>query len=174
MTTNASTGQHTVLAASHDLSSCWASLSTSLTPSTYSSVAACLLSSFCKSLFDFTKALAVHITVTRIFIAIFAILVAAFIADCALKPRYPHSLPRVGYGDSLLATLRNWLGYVFHFNDWVDEGYNKVTPFFYICCYPVPSSSPPVLQTQSGLCRSFGRLSSTGDCCAPEPNSLDA
>ncbi|CAK7270334.1 hypothetical protein SEPCBS57363_004047 [Sporothrix epigloea] len=142
MTTNTSTGQQSVLAASHGLPSCWASPSTSLVPVTYSSVAVCLLSRFCKSFFDSAATLAVYITATRIIIAIFAFLVAAFLVDCALKPRYPHSLPRVGYGDSLLATLRNWLGYVFHFNEWVDEGYNKFSKHNRAFVVPSAASRP--------------------------------
>ncbi|KAK3945482.1 cytochrome P450 [Diplogelasinospora grovesii] len=51
--------------------------------------------------------------------------VSAFIVDFTWKPRYDKSLPRVGNGDGLVGTIKNWFGYVVHFNDWVDEGYEK-------------------------------------------------
>ncbi|CAK7268116.1 hypothetical protein SEPCBS119000_002897 [Sporothrix epigloea] len=121
MATNTSVGQHTVLAAGrHGLPSCWSSPSTSA-----NSVAACCVGGLFTALGHAATTLAGHLTIMRIITAALVFFVAAFLAECALKPRYPASLPRVGYGDSLLATLRNWLGYVFHFNDWVDEGYNK-------------------------------------------------
>lgn len=58
--------------------------------------------------------------------AIVIFLFASFLIDLWLKPRYPRSLPRMGYGDSTFATMRNWMGYVLHFGEWVDEGYEKV------------------------------------------------
>lgn len=66
------------------------------------------------------------LTVGRVVVAILAFLLASFVVDLALKPRYPKTLPRVGYGESSFATLRNWIGYVLYFGEWVDEGYEKV------------------------------------------------
>ncbi|CAK7231098.1 hypothetical protein SBRCBS47491_007815 [Sporothrix bragantina] len=127
MTTNTSAGQHAVLAAGvSSMASCWAPPPSSpLSGAGFSSVALCLLNSLRANLIDLLTNLSARLTFMRIVTAVSAFLIAAFLADCALKPSYPRSLPRVGNGDSVLATLRNWLGYVFYFNDWVDEGYNK-------------------------------------------------
>ena len=130
MAANTSAAHHTVLAASMPaVGSCWAASSSPGSPlsaAAVGSVAACLLDSLRANMVDIASGLAARLTFTRIIVVVYAFLIAAFLADCALKPRYPRSLPRVGYGDSVFATLRNWLGYVFYFNDWVDEGYNKV------------------------------------------------
>ncbi|EFX05467.1 cytochrome p450 monooxygenase [Grosmannia clavigera kw1407] len=48
-----------------------------------------------------------------------------FLIGCTRQPRYPKSLPRMGYGDGPLATLRNWVAYTFHFHEWTEEGYRK-------------------------------------------------
>src|SRR3569833_79485 len=66
------------------------------------------------------------LSVGRIIAAVFLFVTGAFVVDFALKPRYPKSLPRVGYAGAL-ATLRNWIGYVMYFAKWVDEGYEKVS-----------------------------------------------
>lgn len=66
------------------------------------------------------------LTISRVATAIFIFLTASFLVDISLKPRYPKSIPRVGYGDSYIATLKNWIGYVVYFGRWVDEGYVKV------------------------------------------------
>ncbi|ERT00236.1 cytochrome p450 monooxygenase [Sporothrix schenckii 1099-18] len=126
MATNTSTGQHPVAAAaSLSTASCFTSLAGASSPSNLVSTAVCFVSFFVTHVVESLTALAARLTVARIIAAVAAFLVAAFLADCALKPRYPRSLPRVGYGDSVIATLRNWFGYIFYFNDWVDEGYNK-------------------------------------------------
>ncbi|CAK7205839.1 hypothetical protein SEUCBS139899_008618 [Sporothrix eucalyptigena] len=126
MTTNASTGHQVLAASDPSMASCFASPpGASPLSAGISSIAVCILNSLCANLAEVLSSLAARLTFTRIVTAFSAFLIAAFLADCALKPRYPRSLPRVGYGDSVLATMRNWLGYVFYFNDWVDEGYNK-------------------------------------------------
>ncbi len=66
------------------------------------------------------------LSLTRIAAVFVVLLVGSFLVDFALKPRYPKSLPRVGYGESTFATLRNWIGYLMYFGQWVDEGYEKV------------------------------------------------
>ncbi len=66
------------------------------------------------------------LSAVRIAAAAVLFFLGSFFIDFALKPRYPKSLPRVGYGDGTLASLRNWIGYVMHFGEWVDEGYEKV------------------------------------------------
>lgn len=66
------------------------------------------------------------LTFGRITATIFIFLVASFLVDFSQKPRYPKSLPKVGYGDGLVATLRNWVAYISSFNDWATEGYKKV------------------------------------------------
>ena len=40
---------------------------------------------------------------------IFLFLIGSFFIDNAMKPRYPKSLPRVGYGEGTIATMRNWI-----------------------------------------------------------------
>lgn len=90
-----------------------------------SSIAVCLGSHAANAASDALSALASHLTVGRVIVYFLAFILAAFLVDCALKPRYPRSLPRVGYGDSYIATMRNWLGYVFYFNDWVGQGYKQ-------------------------------------------------
>jgi hypothetical protein len=66
------------------------------------------------------------LTTGRVIAAVLVFFFGAFIVDFTWKPRYPASLPRMGYGDGVLGTMRNWLGYVLYFNDWVAEGYEKV------------------------------------------------
>lgn len=127
MATNTSAGQHSLLAAAvPNMASCFASSTGASSPSSLAGAASCLLALFLTNLTEAITTLAARLTIARIIAAVSAFLVAAFLADCALKPSYPRSLPRVGYGDSVIATLRNWFGYIFYFNDWVDEGYNKV------------------------------------------------
>jgi hypothetical protein len=62
----------------------------------------------------------------RVIALLIAFLFGAFLVDFTWKPQYPRSLPQVGYGDGVLGTMRNWLGYVLYFNEWVAEGYGKV------------------------------------------------
>ncbi len=66
------------------------------------------------------------LTAGQIIAAGFVLLVSSFIADFTWKPQYPKSLPRVGHGDGIVATVRNWLGYTVHYNSWVEDGYKKV------------------------------------------------
>ncbi|KAL2020412.1 hypothetical protein VTK56DRAFT_8455 [Thermocarpiscus australiensis] len=61
-----------------------------------------------------------HIAAT---IVVFTI--GSFIVDFTWKPRYPKSLPRVGFGDSFLGTIRNWFYFATRYNTWVAEGYEK-------------------------------------------------
>jgi hypothetical protein len=72
------------------------------------------------------------LTTGRVIATLFLFLLGAFIVDFTWKPRYPASLPRIGYGDGVLGTMRNWLGYFLYFNDWVAEGYEKVRPLIII------------------------------------------
>lgn len=66
------------------------------------------------------------LTPTRIAIIIAVFTVSSFIVDFTWKPRYSSSLPRVGFGGGIVGNIRNWVGYISHFNDWVAEGYEKV------------------------------------------------
>jgi hypothetical protein len=66
------------------------------------------------------------LTTGRVVAAVVLFFLGAFIVDFTWKPRYPASLPRIGYGDGVVGTMRNWIGYVLYFNDWVAEGYEKV------------------------------------------------
>lgn len=68
-----------------------------------------------------------RITIARVVGAVLAFIVLSFIIDIAQLPRYPKSIPRVGHGSGMIATVRNWLGYVFHFPEWVDSGYKQVS-----------------------------------------------
>jgi len=58
-------------------------------------------------------------TAGRVAAAVWVFLVVSFIVDFTSKPRYPKSLPKVGYGDGFIGTLRNWTGYIISYNDWV-------------------------------------------------------
>ena len=66
------------------------------------------------------------LTPTRITIILVVFTVSSFIVDFTWKPRYPSSLPRVGFGGGVIGNIRNWVGYITHFNAWVEEGYEKV------------------------------------------------
>lgn len=66
------------------------------------------------------------LTAGRAIAALCLFFLGAFIVDFTWKPRYPAELPRMGYGDGVVGTMRNWIGYVLYFNDWVAEGYEKV------------------------------------------------
>ncbi|KAB5566686.1 cytochrome P450 [Coniochaeta sp. 2T2.1] len=65
------------------------------------------------------------LTTGRVVAAVFLFFLGAFVVDFTWKPRYPAQLPRIGYGDGVIGTVRNWMGYVLYFNDWVAEGYEK-------------------------------------------------
>ncbi|KAK3384415.1 cytochrome P450 [Lasiosphaeria ovina] len=65
------------------------------------------------------------LTLGRFVCAAFVFTITSFVIDFTWKPRYPKSLPRVGNGGGILGTVRNWFGYIMHFNEWVDEGYEK-------------------------------------------------
>lgn len=71
-----------------------------------------------------------RISVGRVLAGIFLFVVTSFIVDILQQPSYPKSLPRVGYGSGPISTVRNWLGYVFKFPQWVDSGYQKVGPCY--------------------------------------------
>ncbi len=62
----------------------------------------------------------------RVVAVLVVFFMCSFLLDFSLKPRYPKSLPRVGYGSGAVQTVRNWIGYVFRFEQWVEEGYQKV------------------------------------------------
>lgn len=66
------------------------------------------------------------LTPTRIAIIIVVFTASSFIVDFTWKPRYSSSLPRVGFGGGIVGNIRNWVGYISHFNGWVAEGYEKV------------------------------------------------
>ncbi|TPX10128.1 uncharacterized protein E0L32_001325 [Thyridium curvatum] len=82
------------------------------------------------------------LTISRVATAIFIFLTASFLVDISLKPRYPKSIPRVGYGDSYIATLKNWIGYVVYFGRWVDEGYVKYSKHDRAFVVPSAASRP--------------------------------
>ncbi|KAL1880592.1 hypothetical protein VTK73DRAFT_5397 [Phialemonium thermophilum] len=75
-------------------------------------------------------------------VGVFLFFFGSFIVDFTWKPRYPKSLPRVGYGDGVFATMKNWLGYVLHFNDWVAEGYQKYSKHGRAFVVPSAASRP--------------------------------
>ncbi len=66
------------------------------------------------------------LTVGRAAAGFFLFLIGAFFFDLALKPSYPKSLPRVGYGEGTVGFVRNLVGYMVYFVGWMDEGYEKV------------------------------------------------
>ncbi|KAK4200834.1 cytochrome P450 [Triangularia verruculosa] len=51
--------------------------------------------------------------------------VVSFVVDIARLPKTPDSLPRVGSGRGLVASVKNWVLYVSRYNDWVADGYEK-------------------------------------------------
>ncbi|KAK0672033.1 cytochrome P450 [Cercophora samala] len=51
--------------------------------------------------------------------------VVSFIIDIARLPKCPDSLPRVGSGRGLIASVKNCVLYVTRYNDWVADGYEK-------------------------------------------------
>ncbi|KAK0742392.1 cytochrome P450 [Apiosordaria backusii] len=51
--------------------------------------------------------------------------VVSFIVDIARLPRCPESLPRVGSGRGIIASVKNWVLYVSRYNDWIADGYEK-------------------------------------------------
>jgi len=77
------------------------------------------------------------LTPGRIVVSLLVFTVTSFIVDFTWKPRYPSSLPRVGFGGGLIGSVRNWVGYLNHFNSWVEEGYEKVGAFC-LCSLPFP------------------------------------
>ncbi|VBB80102.1 Putative Cytochrome P450 E-class, group IV [Podospora comata] len=51
--------------------------------------------------------------------------VFSFIVDISRLPSCPDSLPRVGFGRGLVASVKNWVYYVSRYNDWIADGYEK-------------------------------------------------
>ncbi|KAH8881357.1 cytochrome P450 [Thozetella sp. PMI_491] len=82
------------------------------------------------------------LTTGRVIGAVIIFLVTSFIIDFTWKPHYPKTLPRVGYGDGALATVRNWLGYIVHYNSWVEEGYKKYSKQEKFFVVPSAASRP--------------------------------
>lgn len=66
------------------------------------------------------------LTPGRIAASVFVFTIASFIVDFTWKPRYSKSLPRVGFADGVLGTIKNWLYFATRYNMWVAEGYEKV------------------------------------------------
>ncbi|KAL8306084.1 hypothetical protein RB597_003303 [Gaeumannomyces tritici] len=83
-----------------------------------------------------------RITIARVVGAVLSFIVISFIVDIAQLPRYPKSIPRVGHGSGMIATVRNWLGYVFHFPEWVDSGYKKYSKHDRAFVVPSAASRP--------------------------------
>lgn len=68
------------------------------------------------------------LTPGRVSAAIVFFTVGSFIVDFTSKPRYSKTLPRVGFGDNFLGTIKNWFYFLARYNTWVTEGYEKVSP----------------------------------------------
>ncbi|KAI6375397.1 hypothetical protein MCOR25_002964 [Pyricularia grisea] len=83
-----------------------------------------------------------RISVGRVLAGIFLFIVTSFIVDILQQPSYPKSLPRVGYGSGPIATVKNWLGYVFKFPQWVDSGYQKYSKAGKAFVVPSAASRP--------------------------------
>ena len=81
------------------------------------------------------------LTPSRMAIIVFVFTIASFIVDFTWKPRYSSSLPRVGFGGGVIGNVRNWVGYISHFNAWVEEGYEKVRSPYAVPLSPSTSSS---------------------------------
>ncbi|KAK5653359.1 hypothetical protein OQA88_9051 [Cercophora sp. LCS_1] len=78
------------------------------------------------------------LTPGRIAIVVFFLIVGSFTVDYTWQPRYPGSLPRVGFGGGVIGNIRNWATYLTHFNSWVEEGYAKYTK--HDRAYVIPSA----------------------------------
>ncbi|KAK4134810.1 cytochrome P450 [Trichocladium antarcticum] len=65
------------------------------------------------------------LTSDRIVAAVLVLTICSFVIDFTWKPRYPQSLPRVGFGDSFVGTVKNWFYFATRYNSWVTEGYDK-------------------------------------------------
>ncbi|OAA59627.1 cytochrome p450 monooxygenase [Niveomyces insectorum RCEF 264] len=140
---NSTAGPGRLLAALPGFAACVAPPSSSSSSSSSFAVqardaAACLLTTAANGLAPLTA----RLTLSRLAAAGLTLLVAAFVADLARQPRYPRSLPRVGYGSGAWGTLRNWLGYAAHFNEWVEEGYRKYAPRNQPFVVPAAASRP--------------------------------
>lgn len=94
--------------------------------------------------------------------AIVALTIGSLIIDFAWKPRYPKSLPRVGFGDGFLGTLKNWFYMATRYNAWVAEGHEKVRT--------KPASSPARLTRCSTVFQGWTRLRRA---VIPEPPARD-
>lgn len=94
-----------------------------------------------------TAQLLESLTLGRVIAAITIFLVMSFVVDFAQKPRYPKSLPRVGYGYGIVGTVKNWAGYMTHYTEWVDEGYEKVstTSQSHVSCQAARLTTPQIL-----------------------------
>ncbi|KAH8903432.1 cytochrome P450 [Coniochaeta sp. PMI_546] len=82
------------------------------------------------------------LTTGRVITAVCLFFLGAFIVDFTWKPRYPAELPRIGYGDGVVGTMRNWIGYVLYFNDWVAEGYERFSKHNQTFVVPSAASRP--------------------------------
>ncbi|KAK3333766.1 cytochrome P450 [Cercophora scortea] len=78
------------------------------------------------------------LTTGGFFAALFLFTVGSFIIDFLCQPRYPKSIPRIGFGDGVINSVRNWIGYVSSYNGWVLEGYEKHSKHGH--SYVVPSA----------------------------------
>ncbi|KAM0331369.1 hypothetical protein ACHAQA_003041 [Verticillium albo-atrum] len=67
------------------------------------------------------------ITLGRLIATVFLLFVGSLIIDYTWKPTYPTSIPMVGHGRGFIPGFRNFFGYVFHYRDWIIEGYEKHT-----------------------------------------------
>jgi hypothetical protein len=81
------------------------------------------------------------LTVGRVITGISLLFLGSIIVDIAWKPRYPSSIPRVGYGGAVGA-IKNIVGYALYYNDWVKEGYAKVRTGRDLRDIPIQSIEP--------------------------------
>ncbi|KAK4242428.1 cytochrome P450 [Achaetomium macrosporum] len=65
------------------------------------------------------------LTLGRIAAYIATLTIVSFVVDFTRKPRYTKSLPRVGFGDSFLGTIKNWVYFATRYTSWLAEGHTK-------------------------------------------------
>ncbi|ROT36464.1 cytochrome P450 [Sodiomyces alkalinus F11] len=65
------------------------------------------------------------LTIGRVILSIILFFIGSFVLDYTWRPSYPSSIPMVGHGRGLVNTIRNIANYMFHYREWVIEGYEK-------------------------------------------------
>ncbi|KAH7367826.1 cytochrome P450 [Plectosphaerella cucumerina] len=65
------------------------------------------------------------LTPGRVIAGLALFLLGSLAIDYTWKPTYPVEIPMVGHGRGFLPTVRNFLGYMSHYREWIIDGYGK-------------------------------------------------